>query len=237
MYALRTGTVRAIGAPIPCFLILTDAGDAVLVDSGPPVVDGSDPGPAALTAGFAAEPGEMVTAQLGRLGVGPADVRYLVSTHLDPDHAGHHHRFPAATLVVQAEHYAVARSDRVPRLAAIRSRWDRPELAVRTVAGDAELVPGIELVESSGHVPGHQSVLVWLAVTGPVLLAGDAVPMTGCLDPVRRPITPFDLDKAAVRASTAKLAAVAAAEGALVVCGHDPVQWRTLRTGPAAPWT
>jgi N-acyl homoserine lactone hydrolase len=45
------------------------------------------------------------------------------------------------------------------------------------VDGDTELLPGLTLLETSGHTPGHQSVLVRLPQTGPVLLAIDAVVM------------------------------------------------------------
>lgn len=37
---------------------------------------------------------------------------------------------------------------------------------IRLVDGDTELLPGLELIETSGHVPGHQSVLVRLPKTG-----------------------------------------------------------------------
>ena len=43
------------------------------------------------------------------------------------------------------------------------------------VDGDTELLPGVTLIETSGHAPGHQSVLVRLPKTGAVLLVIDAV--------------------------------------------------------------
>ena len=50
---------------------------------------------------------------------------------------------------------------------------------IRLVDGDTELLPGITLIETSGHVPGHQSVLVRLSKTGAVLLTVDAVSFRG----------------------------------------------------------
>jgi N-acyl homoserine lactone hydrolase len=96
------------------------------------------------------------------------------------------------------------------------------------VSGDVRLLPGVELVESSGHVPGHQSVLVRLANRPPVLLAVDAIPTTAALDARRRPMYPFDLDETQVRAATRKLVDLAAREGADIVCGHDAEQWAGL---------
>jgi N-acyl homoserine lactone hydrolase len=77
---------------------------------------------------------------------------------------------------VQRRHYELARSGH-PRYAAARAHWDDPALRYRLVDGDTELLPGLVLIETSGHAPGHQSVLVRLPQTGNVLLAIDAVVM------------------------------------------------------------
>jgi len=63
----------------------------------------------------------------------------------------------------------------------IRPQWDQPIERIRLVDGDTELLPGLELIETSGHVPGHQSVLVRLPKTGAVLLTIDAVPSARAL--------------------------------------------------------
>ncbi len=51
----------------------------------------------------------------------------------------------------------------------------RPGCATASWTATRTLLPGIELIETGGHVPGHQSVLVRLPETGPVLLAIDAI--------------------------------------------------------------
>ncbi len=79
-------------------------------------------------------------------------------------------------------------------------------------------------------MPGHQSVLVRLPRTGPVLLAIDAINVAAQADPDNGPPGPFDEDAAGVRASVRKLRDVAAgARVALTVYGHDSAQWRALR--------
>lgn len=228
LYLLRLGEISRIGAPVPGYLILADDGSAVLVDTGPPPAPPSGPG-AMMPAITPAAP---VTEQIARLGVTPADVRYVVCTHLDPDHSGGHHLFPGAEFVIQRSHLAAARSGSVDRLGFTRDSWGSAGLRYREVAGDVELLPGIHLIRSDGHVPGHQSVLVRLPATGSVLLAADAIPLAICKDPDTRPMTPFDLDHEAVRASTRRLAELARAEDALVVCGHDPGQWADIVTAP-----
>ena len=226
LHLLRAGTLRAIGAPAPCFLIRLGDGTAVLVDTGVAAAGTGRPWPLLRVT---AE--EVVTAHLARLGVAPSDVRYVICTHLDPDHAGNHDAFPDAEFLVQRTHYTWARGERTPRIDAARAHWDLPELRYRLVDGDAEPVPGVRLVVSSGHVPGHQSVLVDLPTTGAMLLAGDAIPLAACTVPETRPVLPFDLDAAMVRRSTRRLLVLAAEENATVVFGHDALQWAQLRTG------
>ena len=219
------------GAPVPGYLVQTDDGQNVLVDTGVSRqligAYGRSPG-----VGIRMEADDYVVSQLGRIGVSPEDVRYLVCTHYDGDHAGNHDAFPSAELVVQRAHHEAAMAG-MERFQSLRAQWDRPDGRYRFVDGDAELLPGIELIETSGHVPGHQAVLVRLAETGPVLLAIDAIPTRNQLDPDAREITPFDQEEAGVRASTRKLVDLAAREGVtLMVFGHDAEQWRGLRKLP-----
>ena len=119
-----------------------------------------------------------------------------------------------------------------PRFALTRSQWDQPSSRYQLVDGDTELLPGLELIETSGHVPGHQSILVRLPRTGPVLLTVDAVPMQNGFTPDRQ-AGPMDIDGAGVIASTRKLLALAQREHATqVIFGHDSQQWATLKKLP-----
>lgn len=227
LYLLELGTLRYFkDRPVCGYLIRCDDGTDVLVDTGP-ARDGV-PDPMILP-----RPGHGVLEQLAAVGMQPADVDVVVCSHLDPDHAGNHDLFPDAEFVIQRSHLELARSGTEPRLEGIRHRWDLPHLKYRTVEGDTELVPGIELIESSGHMLGHQSVLVRLPRTGPVLLAVDAITQQAALDPEHRPMTRYDLDPDAARASTRKLVDRAAREGAWIIRGHDHVQWPTLDHLPA----
>ena len=219
LYILQYALNPETGSPVPGYLIQTDDGTNALVDTGFP-------------RGRSGEENFVVN-RLASVGVAPGDINYVVATHLDPDHAGAHDQFPDAEFVVQRAHYEAAQSRRHDRFEQMREHWDRPELRYRQVDGDTELLPGIELIESAGHVPGHQSVLVRLPNTGPVLLAIDAIPLARQLDPDTRPIGPYDTDEAATRASTRKLVDLARREGvALIVHGHDAEQWQTLKKAP-----
>jgi N-acyl homoserine lactone hydrolase len=122
----------------------------------------------------------------------------------------------------------------MPRFQGIREHWDAPNLNYRTVSGDTELAPGIELIETSGHVPGHQSVLVRLPQTGPVLLAIDAISRNfdGFM-PETRPTGSYDNDVEGTRRSTRKLVDLAEREGVtFTVYGHDTERWQPLKKLP-----
>ncbi|MCY4086225.1 MAG: N-acyl homoserine lactonase family protein [Actinomycetia bacterium] len=122
--------------------------------------------------------GQEVPAQLARIGLSRTDVRYVVCSHLHGDHVGAHLELADATFVCQQAELAYARAPDIPsmvreypldQIAADRLRYE-------PIEGDLDLFGDgtIMLLSTPGHTPGHQSVLVRLPQTGPVLLSGDA---------------------------------------------------------------
>lgn len=226
---LGTSTVPTASQPIPmssgCYLVQTSAGKNILIDSGLPSDYTPPPGSPP------SENRRNVLEHLAALNLRPADIDLLICTHFDVDHAGYNDAFPQAELIVQREHYELAR-DGHPRYAAARAHWDHPDLRYRLIDGDTELLPGLTLLETSGHAPGHQSVLLRLPQTGPVLLAIDAVVLQRLFSPERKAWPGEDEEK--LRASTRKLLSLVEREQVeLVVFGHDGLQWQTLKKAPA----
>lgn len=206
------------------YLVTMSDGSQVLIDSGPP---------AEMGGGSTADV-KVVTAteQLDRLGIRPEDVAMVVTTHFDFDHAGQSDAFPNAVHVVQKEHLDVARSG-YQRFAAHRAIWDVGDEKFRTVEGDTELFGGFELISTPGHVPGHQSVLLRLPNTGPVLITADAVPQAPLFRP-DRPKSRVDAGEVdELRATTQKLLDIRDREGvSLVIHHHDGAQWKRLKLAP-----
>src|SRR5579859_7844076 len=195
-----------------CYLVQTSDGKNVLIDSGLPADYTPPPGTPP------AENEKNVIEHLADLGLQPDAIDILICTHFDVDHAGYHDAFLKAELIVQREHYELARSGH-PRFAAARAHWDHPALRYRLIEGDTELLPGLWLIESSGHAPGHQSVLVRLPQTGKVLLAIDAVVLQRLFTPDRK-AWPLENEEQ-LRASTRKLLHLVEHEHvALIVFGH-----------------
>lgn len=229
LFQLGTATVPLPSGPLAmsmgCYLVRMGDGRNILIDSGVPADYARPPGTPPP------ENERDVLAYLADLGLRPDDIDLLICTHFDVDHVGYHERFTHAEMIVQREQYERAREGH-PRFAEARAHWDHPALRYRTVEGDTELLPGLTLIESGGHTPGHQSVLVRLPRTGPVLLAIDAVALER-LFTLDRPASPVDLDAERTRASTSKLLDLVARERVtLVVFGHDGAQWRTLKKAP-----
>ncbi len=232
LYLMQLATLQPGDVPMPGYLIQTNDGINVLVDTG---CAKENIGSYAQWGGITVEMAEQdhILQQLATIGLTPDDIHIVVCTHFDFDHAGNHDAFPSAQLVVQRAQYVAARESDLACYTINRPHWDQPNLHYRCIEGDTELLPDIELIESSGHVPGHQAVLLRLPDTGPVLLAIDAISKTSELDPDTRLMGPFDMDEPGVRASTRKLVNLAQREGgALIVRGHDSEQWKTLKKAP-----
>jgi N-acyl homoserine lactone hydrolase len=223
LYLLQVGSMPEYQIPIVCFLVQTGDGRNILIDTGLPETIPEE------ESDF--ENGQDVIEQLARIGLRPDDVDTVISTHYDIDHAGRHAAFTKAQFIVQRLHHLDAASN--PRFAATRPQWDQPIERIRLVDGDTVLLPGLELIETSGHVPGHQSVLVRLPNTGAVVLTIDAVPFADGFTRDRQD-DGSNPDAEAIHASTIKLLDLVERERVgLVIFGHDQAQWETLKKAPA----
>ena len=222
LYLMQVGIMPEYQIPIVCYLVQTGDGKNILIDTGLPEI---------LPEGETEfENGKDVINQLADLGLKPEDIDIVISTHYDGDHAGRHAAFTKAQYVVQRAHHLDAATN--PRFASIRSEWDQPMERIRFVDGDMELLPGLNLIETSGHVVGHQSVLVHLPKTGAILLTIDAVPFgEGFTRDAQDDGTNPDAE--AIRASTIKLLDLVEQEHiGMVIFGHDMEQWKTLKRAP-----
>jgi len=209
-----------------CYLVEMSDGKHILIDSGMPADAPVPPGAPP------AQNEKNVLEHLAELGLRPDDIDMVICTHFDIDHAGYNDAFTKAEHVVQRSHYEQARGGH-PRYAAGRAHWDNPALRYRLIDGDTELLPGLTALETSGHALGHQSVLVRLPQTGPVLLAIDAVMFPHLFTPDRKG-GPGDDNAEQLQTSTRKLLALVERERVkLVVFGHDGVQWQALTKAPA----
>jgi glyoxylase-like metal-dependent hydrolase (beta-lactamase superfamily II) len=239
-----------------CLLLETDAHGLVLVDTGIGLEDVRDPrrlGPLfARAMGIDPTMTRMpALPQVEALGFRREDVRHVVLTHLDFDHAGGLPDFPAAKVHVHAREKDVAlvratfnqqQRYRPPQFAhgpawvtydALGEPW-KGVSAVRQLDG---LPPEILALPMHGHSRGNASIAVdtghgWLVHAGDayfhrgVTRRGNASGVPWALRSVERLIAS---DYASVRANHAILATLARHDDVTIFCSHDPVEFDRLR--------
>jgi len=99
----------------------------------------------------------------------PDAVRLVINTHLHWDHSGQNASFPGVPIVVQQAEWDVAWDEGFT----VTEWLDFEGARYQRVSGDAELVPGLRVLSTPGHTPGHQSVSVDTD-DGLVLIVGQA---------------------------------------------------------------
>jgi glyoxylase-like metal-dependent hydrolase (beta-lactamase superfamily II) len=107
---------------------------------------------------------------LERLGLKPDDIDIIVHTHLHNDHCENSALCGKAKVYAQAVEIDFMR-DPHP----LDHRYDSMYLDdcdIEALNGDAEIVPGVNVVFTPGHSPGGQSVIVDTAESGRVLITG-----------------------------------------------------------------
>jgi glyoxylase-like metal-dependent hydrolase (beta-lactamase superfamily II) len=242
-----------------CHCLLVELGDGLLlVDTGLGTHDLARPH-ARLGRPFVSitrprfDAGEPALAQLQRLGFSARDVRHIVVTHLDLDHAGGLSDFPEAEVHVAQGELAAAMNPRMSE----RGRYRRPQWAhgphwrehawrpndgepwhgfggVRAING---LPPEILLVPLLGHTRGHHGIAI-RRDDGWMLHAGDAYFHYGevqadahCPAPLRAFQRLVAVDDDMRKANRARLRALALDRdaGVRVFCAHDPTELSRLQ--------
>ncbi len=172
---------------------------------------------------------------LRALGVEPESITHVVMTHLHFDHSGGTTRhtaaggagrlepiFSRAKHVVQRKEFEAAthphERNQASYLAENIAPLDDAHL-LQLCDGETEIAPGVRVVPTPGHTPGHQSVLIDDGAGHKVLFLGDVVPTA---IHVRLPfIMAYDLDVTATLESKRKILGQARDERWLLVFGHD----------------
>jgi glyoxylase-like metal-dependent hydrolase (beta-lactamase superfamily II) len=189
--------------------------------------------------------------QLERLGFSARDVRHIVLTHLDFDHAGGLEDFPEATVHVMQTEIEAAQE----RRGFIASQRYRPDLwdevkrwkyysaggepwfgfeAVRDLEG---LPPEILLIPLAGHTRGHAGIAI-KTPEGWLLNAGDAYFYRHEMDSDQRRCTPgmrfyqtmMEVDREARLNNQARLRALSSdrTNGVRLFCSHDAMEFKAF---------
>ncbi len=175
-----------------CLLLETAAHGLVLVDTGFGSREMAERGRQLsplfrLLNNIQYEPRHCALGQLRELGFDPRDVRHIVLTHLDFDHAGGLDDFPEARVHVLQEEmdYARAQSSLLSRQRYRLAQWQQvkdwrfyrqggePWFGFQAVRGLDGLPPEVLMIPLRGHTHGHAGVAIDSGA-GWLLHAGDA---------------------------------------------------------------
>jgi glyoxylase-like metal-dependent hydrolase (beta-lactamase superfamily II) len=217
--------VRHLGemlkVPVNMYLIQGDDAN-VLVDTGvrsEAVDNPSGIGEAAKAAKVYMRREDYVVDQLSMLGLRPADVDYVVLTHMHWDHAGGLREFRESEVLVQYDEYRYALyPDSFYRWGYIKEDFEG--VRVKTISGIHYLLEGKVIVfPTPGHTPGHQSVMVRLN-SGNYVITGDALNLMENLDEGVFPWIQWNLPS--MLKSVELFKALQRFEKATLLPSHDP---------------
>ena len=179
-------------------------------------------------------------------GFQPSDVTLVIDTHLHFDHAGGNTyqrpdggiepSFPGVRHIVQKREWEFAHLDNESTRASYTPANFEPldEAGLfEFVEGQVEVVPGVTVVPSPGHTPGHQSVLIESGGQRAFYLA-DLVPTSAHL-PLPW-VMSYDVEPLLTLETKRRLLGRARAEGWLLLFEHDPaVAWGYLSKNEKRP--
>ncbi len=173
---------------------------------------------------------DVIDRQLEKLGYAIDQVRYVIYSHFHWDHAGNIESFPKATHVVQKVELQHAWwPEKLFRgVFAMKDFDETRDFDFMELTGDFDLFGDgcVRLISTPGHTPGHQSLLVTLPQTGPVLLMGDAASSPEQVEGVPPGFTQSLMQSFA---SIEKLKRIRDAEGAQMWITHDLEQYNARK--------
>ncbi|MGH2555624.1 MAG: N-acyl homoserine lactonase family protein [Actinomycetota bacterium] len=106
---------------------------------------------------------------LGSIGVAMPDIQAIANCHFHLDHCGGNPLFPGTPIFAQRVEYQAANSLDYTRPEIVDFEGAKLELH----EGEADIAPGLRIIPTPGHTPGHQSLLVETN-EGQILIAGQA---------------------------------------------------------------
>jgi 4-pyridoxolactonase len=204
------------------------------------------------------DPEQTPLAQLAKLGISPADVKYIINSHMHIDHVGANKHFPEAAVLVHKKEYEAAKNPypfeyqsysdlsfdpelhRLNFVGArdILKRAGTPEQEppvknspkYQFVDGDTEVAEGVWLYETPGHSAGQMSLVVKLEGRKPMFFPSDTCHLPKHLEQM---IVPgFHIDAGQAYRSMERVKLIRAEHDADIFFGHPPLGTVDYRKAP-----
>ncbi len=230
-FHLTKDQVQTTELAVPCYLIVDPKGtlmwdvgvipDNAFKGDGKPVTQGISTATRTLKS------------QLAQIGYEPSDITYLAMSHYHSDHTANANEFAASTWLVRKVEWdamfapkptGIIDPSTYSKLRNSKTVFiDKDEY---DVFGDGKVI----IKFAPGHTPGHQVLILKLAHTGTVILAGDLYhfPQERFTDKVPT----FDYNKQESLASRAMIEAYIKKTGAQLWIEHDYIANSKLKKSP-----
>jgi glyoxylase-like metal-dependent hydrolase (beta-lactamase superfamily II) len=190
-------------------------------------------------------PDVAIDAQLGKIGIKPDDIKFVVVSHMHLDHGGNIAKFPKSTLIVQRDEvrnafwpepgtagnyipgdFMMLRSDPP---SPIGNKWPMIQLT-----GDLDVFNDGSLVVKRwvGHTPGSQMMIVRLPKTGTVVLTGDNVYFAENLTKNLLPDVSLAYNPSGILSGYQWIREMQARENAQYFTAHDPDGFKQMKKAP-----
>ena len=174
--------------------------------------------------------------QLTALGLDMASFDFAAFSHTHFDHIGVANEVEGATLLIQRAEYDAAFGSEEDA----RAMYFDPDLysnlrnaEIQVLDGDHDLFGdgSVRLLASPGHTPGHQSLFLDLAKTGPIVLSGDLYHFRLSREQKRVPTFNFDTEQ--TLASMNRIEALVEQAGAQLWIEHELASFDSLLKAPS----
>jgi glyoxylase-like metal-dependent hydrolase (beta-lactamase superfamily II) len=224
-FGFKEGQLATAEMITPCFLIVHPRG-TMMWDVGE-IVDSAVKGPNTKQGAFVVD--RPLIPQLAAIGYTPADITYLGLSHYHGDHVANANYFAGSTWIVQKVERDAMFAPRDPNQkkgagsvadSTLFNKLEQSKTVLlngedHDVFGDGTVV----IKFSPGHTPGHQSLFLKLAKTGPVLLSGDLYHYPE--EMTLHVVPSFDFDKAQTARSRAAIEEFVKQNNAQLWIQHD----------------
>ncbi|MEO8243718.1 MAG: N-acyl homoserine lactonase family protein [bacterium] len=207
--------------PISGWLITTDQGRRLLIDTGFPADYATDERTMAEADGLDGfgrlvgfGPQHTILGALGLHGVMARDISHVLLSHSHIDHVGGLALFRDAEIILSARERAEPRP--LYHGSARPMAW--PDASYRLLTKTTEICGGLRMIATPGHTPGHMSMLIKTPGQS-VVLAIDAINRT--TEPAEG--FPDAMDPTIAARSAASLFALQRRNHAALICGHEPL--------------
>lgn len=115
-----------------------------------------------------------LSVQLASIGLTYDDISTIIISHLHADHTGNIAKCKNAKVYIQRAEYDFGFADETPPPWFECDYKEGVEIDWVIKEGDFTLMDGLKVIDTKGHTPGHQSVIVTLPESGVFVLTADA---------------------------------------------------------------